>query len=470
MESRSRDHSEPDQGTNEPSARAELSAREVEILRLVATGASNKQVAQQLTISQNTVKVHLRNIFAKINVTSRTEATVYAIRHGLIQVAGQAPAGGDDGANRDARGITGRPDNDVDQPALPLATPQPSRERISRRRGRAAFLITALIVLLVATGIFARTLRGQLVAPSPAPPVAPPRWQAKADMPTARSGLAVATYENEVYAIGGETLEGVIGAVERYDAATDTWATLPPKPVAVTDVSAAVIGGRIYVPGGRLASGVVTNTLEVYNPREDQWEQRAPLPIALSAYALVAFEGRLYLFGGWNGQESLASVYEYDPSRNQWTEQTPMLTARGYAGAAVAGGKVYVIGGRDDRQTLAVNEEYIPEKDRGAENPWQTRAPMPTSRAGMGLAAIADIIHVIGGQGENGQSLTSLKYFPQIDEWQSFEGPMPQTWSKMGLTSLETFLYALGGRLDGNFTQRHMTYQAIYTIVVPVIK
>ncbi|HWQ13319.1 MAG TPA: response regulator transcription factor, partial [Roseiflexaceae bacterium] len=75
------------------SGEAPISEREREILRLVAMGATNQQIAQRLDISVNTVKVHLRNIFGKIGVASRTEATVYAIRQGLVVVDERRPAG-----------------------------------------------------------------------------------------------------------------------------------------------------------------------------------------------------------------------------------------------------------------------------------------------------------------------------------------------------------------------------------------
>src|SRR2546426_8146224 len=76
--------------------RPELSEREQEILKLVATGASNKQIAQQLVISPNTVKVHLRNIFGKIGVATRTEAALYAIRTGQVELASGLPIIEDD--------------------------------------------------------------------------------------------------------------------------------------------------------------------------------------------------------------------------------------------------------------------------------------------------------------------------------------------------------------------------------------
>jgi DNA-binding NarL/FixJ family response regulator len=60
-----------------------LSQREVEVLRLVAAGRSNQQIADELVISLNTVRRHVSNVFDKTGVANRTEASVYARDHGI---------------------------------------------------------------------------------------------------------------------------------------------------------------------------------------------------------------------------------------------------------------------------------------------------------------------------------------------------------------------------------------------------
>ncbi|MHB8085543.1 MAG: response regulator [Dehalococcoidia bacterium] len=63
-----------------------LSERELEVLRLMASGVSNKDIAEQLSITQSTVKTHITSIFQKLNVTTRTEAVTTALRKGMIQL------------------------------------------------------------------------------------------------------------------------------------------------------------------------------------------------------------------------------------------------------------------------------------------------------------------------------------------------------------------------------------------------
>lgn len=65
---------------------APLTARESDILALLASGKSNREMGLQLSIGETTVKSHLRAIFGKLNVISRTEAIAVAVRRGLVRV------------------------------------------------------------------------------------------------------------------------------------------------------------------------------------------------------------------------------------------------------------------------------------------------------------------------------------------------------------------------------------------------
>ena len=63
-----------------------LTSREIEVLKLLAIGMYNKEVAESLEISERTVKNHVSNIFKKLDVTDRTQAAVFAIRNGIVNI------------------------------------------------------------------------------------------------------------------------------------------------------------------------------------------------------------------------------------------------------------------------------------------------------------------------------------------------------------------------------------------------
>jgi NarL family two-component system response regulator LiaR len=68
-----------------PAAHADLTARELEVLRLIARGLQNKQIAAQLHLSEKTVKTHVSAILRKLDVTDRTQAAMYAVRERLAE-------------------------------------------------------------------------------------------------------------------------------------------------------------------------------------------------------------------------------------------------------------------------------------------------------------------------------------------------------------------------------------------------
>jgi DNA-binding NarL/FixJ family response regulator len=70
----------------ERAQRQALSAREQEVLQLLVRGRSNKEIGAQLFISEETVKWHLKMLFAKLKVRDRTEAAITAVRHGIIHI------------------------------------------------------------------------------------------------------------------------------------------------------------------------------------------------------------------------------------------------------------------------------------------------------------------------------------------------------------------------------------------------
>lgn len=409
-----------------------LSERELEIVELVAKGSSNREIARELFISVNTVKTHLANIFVKLDVQSRTELAMRAVEEGWVN----------------------------------------ARQRVEGLERGVPLVNSSLVALfgLALTLIFLLVLP-QVRAPATETVISPletDRWSDLAPMPTARSRLAVVTHEGLIYAIGGETLRGVTGLLEIYDPSGDKWHRGASKPTPVEDISAAVLRGKIYVPGGCTGAGEPLPVVEVYDPRSDGWEAVAPLPEPLCGYALAALEGRLYLFGGWNGSSYLATVYRYNPDTDAWQAGTPLPGPRGYSAAATLGSSIYLVGGYDGERRLSALEVYDPALEGEGKPPWRSRAPMSVGRAGLVATALGGSVYVIGGGWDQPIGYNEW-YDVREDTWIRFESPASEPWRQGGVAAIDTRLYFIGG-WNGDYLDKAQVYQALFRIFIPAVE
>lgn len=419
-----------------------LSERELEILRMVALGATNQQIASKLYISHNTVKVHLRNIFDKLGVQSRTEAVTLAIKEGWIEVGG----------------ITLKPPE-------PQAPPFPRWKRIFLA---SITLLAMVIVALPWLGTFRFEKPSFILADSSSPLRAATmtssgRWFLKSFLPTPRSRMAVALWENAIFIIGGEAGGAITGEVLAYYPKDNRWEEKAQKPTPASNIGAAVLEGKIYIPGGYTADGKLTDALEIYDPAQDTWMKGPSLPMPLCGYAIVSYGGKIYLFGGWDGRKASARAFLYDPESETWKELPPMSTPRAFAAAVALKDRIYVAGGLRGSQELKEVEEFDPNEMR-----WRKRSSMLLGRAGFGMGIVGSWIYAIGGGWKNYLAFNE-RYDPSADLWTPFDSPVLGEWRNLGVIAIGNRIYAIGGR-SGEPLAFVEEYQAIFTVMLPYVQ
>jgi DNA-binding CsgD family transcriptional regulator len=366
----------------------QLSKREQEVLELVVTGASNKEIAQALVISVNTVKVHVRNIFEKLNVQSRTEATRIALQENLVG-----------------------PANDTSE-----SDPQPEPEPTTRSYLLAAgahppltvwqqyYLLTALLLaaLVAIVPLVPRNapravpnlpvIYAQPVTPTPLPASnssGSSRWVTHSEMPTSRAGLALVAVEQKMFAIGGvRDNNKATRTVEIFDTISNSWSEGATKPTATTNISGAAIEERIFIPGGCTNEGQAESVLEIYNPTDDSWSTGAALPEPRCGYGLAVISDTLYLFGGWNGDSFEDTILAYQPQNKHWQKlETILPDPVGFMGTGVIDGIAYLAGGYDGNQEF--NTTYAFDPQTGQITP---RASMQEQRGGLAVVTGAETL------------------------------------------------------------------------------
>lgn len=430
-----------------------LTSRETEILALIAEGKSNKEIAAELFISVNTVKVHVSNIFQKISVTSRTEATIYAIEHSVVEFPRPAM--------EELKSMVSASNNT-----------EPTAWKVFQKKYwwmllfLAVGLLIGLSMLLANSQIFA--------SPTSAPDaiidsLSQERWTQAAVIPQPRAGMAVATAQNFIYVIGGVTDQGVSNLVQKFDKNSNTWMDLNEKPTAVSDINAAIVGGKIFVPGGILADGTVTDVFEVYTPDTDTWEERSPIPFPLSNYGIASFEGKIFIFGGWDGSKELDTVLKYEPDSDKWENVTKLPTARANPSVVLIEDLIYVIGGDSNSTELKVNEVYAPSQDIAGENPWSSQVELPEDFNLVGAQNIMDSLFIFGRSSDG--NFTLLNFTPQNRVWSEYsESPQVIVSNDPSMAVMGGDIYFIGGYDEkGSITDSVVRYRAVYTIVLPRI-
>jgi DNA-binding CsgD family transcriptional regulator/N-acetylneuraminic acid mutarotase len=455
-----------------------LSDRERDVLQCLAEGASNQEIANLLSISPNTVKVHLRNIYTKLGVASRTEATTVALQRGAVSIPGidveTLPAEREaelDELEEEA----GEPEALLEAAPREIVTP-PLPER--RPRPLLWMALVALLVLLLAAGFaLARPLwQGDTPTPAEQATIAPTaepfaetrlaeNWLQSRPMAVGRAGMAVASVGLDIYQIGGETAGGIDNAVSVLNTQERLWRPAAPKLTPVTDAGAAVLAGEIYVAGGRQANGQATAVVEAYSPLNDGWRPVSSLPQPVAAAAVLASGDLLYLFGGEAGGTASANAYVYDPGQQAWRSLPPMSQARAEAGAGIVNGEFYLVGGRDSAALLASCERFDPVREE-----WATCPALGQPRAGAGSATLLNKLYLFGGVGE--AELAASEVYDAGDEsWQEIETPMlaeTDNWNRPGVAVVETRLYIIGGELGGALSPDVYVYTPfVYQFFIP---
>ena len=285
-------------------------------------------------------------------------------------------------------------------------------------------------------------------------------WESRAPFPLALTEVSAAPIGDKVYVVCGMQANGVrSNRLFVYDTASDAWQERAPLPIArgADHCNVSSAGGKLYFTGGiRLGAGFLTPQTFVYDPATDGWTQKERMAVARGASGVAVLGGKIYVAGGEGAQLSGTAFEAFDLGTERWAVLPALPESRTHLTAQAVDGKLYAIGGRlPNGQVRGDVFEYDP-----AAGSWAGRTPMPTPRAGIASGVIADKIIVFGGEGPSGRPERTYEeveeYDPATDSWRSLT-PMPNPRHGFyGATIGDAIYLPAGGLVAGlNVSQVH---------------
>jgi uncharacterized protein (TIGR03437 family) len=253
-------------------------------------------------------------------------------------------------------------------------------------------------------------------------------WESRAPFPLALTEVSAAAIDGKVYVVCGMQTNGLrSNRLFIYDTAGDSWSQGAALPIALgaDHCNLASAGGKLYFAGGiRLGAGFLTPQTFVYDPAADAWSQKERMAVARGASGVAVIGNKIYVAGGEGAQLSGTAFEAFDTGTERWEALPNLPETRTHLTAQAVGGKLYAIGGRLGNGTV---QGDVFEFDPGA-RAWRKRAPMPTPRAGIASGVIAGKIIVFGGEGPSGRPEGTYaqveEYDPEKNTWRSLT-PMP---------------------------------------------
>lgn len=284
-------------------------------------------------------------------------------------------------------------------------------------------------------------LTATIIIVKPVSSVSPNSWASKAPMQEARGGLGVAVVNGKIYAIGGSTVQDIVGTNEEYDPAIDNWTFRKPMPTPRDFFATAVYQSKIYCIGGATKNGGTTGINEVYDPATDMWQTKAPMPTARYELHANVVNGKIYLIGGANSTDVTGINEVYDPAMDTWSPRSSMPAATTLYASAVLNNKIYVIGGfLGGDPAIKPNQIYDPETDN-----WSLGAPPPDGGIGAAVATVGitapQRIYVFNNNGAN------QIYDPKKDTWSLGAGIPIKDLVKFSVTAVNDIIYVIGGTI-----------------------